>query len=75
MIANVWCTSYPMDLFVLGWEYAVDASYGVYGAMQKALSFSEKKTLGQRETPEGSEGCCQTGNNKRCSLNNVLIAR
>lgn len=32
-----------MGLFVSGWEYAVDASYGVYGAIQKAYHLVRRK--------------------------------
>ena len=32
-----------MGLFVSGWEYAVDTSYGVYGAIQKAYHLVRRK--------------------------------
>lgn len=32
-----------MGLFVSGWEYAVDASYGVYGGIQKAYHLVRRK--------------------------------
>ena len=32
-----------MGLFVSGWENAVDASYGVYGAIQKAYHLVRRK--------------------------------
>lgn len=38
-----WSTSQPLRLFVSGWEYAVDASYGVYGAIQKAYHLVRRK--------------------------------
>lgn len=33
----------PLGLFVSGWEYSVDVSYGVYGAIQKAYHLVRRR--------------------------------